>query len=95
MDRNAYSYLPNDSIEINNQATEEFDDKLRAVSIRVLVVSLAFYFGFMIMPYLTKLFRIFFPKKNPWKTYEKSSSVTEKDKPINTTTKDTKEKKTK
>lgn len=76
MSGDGYSYIPNDSIEIHNQATEEFDEQFRSVAIRVLVVSISFYFGFILMQYLTKLFRFFFPKKNPWKSQGKSSSDT-------------------
>jgi hypothetical protein len=100
MDRDAYSYIPSDSVEEENQSSQEFEENMRSVMIRVLVVSLAFYFGFMLMQKMTKLFRFFVPKRNPWKTEEKSSITADKGKIEQSgdeasTKKDTKDKKNK
>ena len=44
-----YSYIPDNSIEVDNESALEFEDKTKAVMMRVLVLALSFYFGFKIM----------------------------------------------
>ena len=100
MDTGAYSYIPSNTIEDENQSSMEFDDNMKAIMIRMLVISLSFFFGFKLMQYLTRIYQFFFPPANPWKTKESSSAITE-DKGITqkedkvATKKNAKEKKTK
>jgi hypothetical protein len=71
----AYSYIPDDSVEQEIANALEFEQKMKAISIRILILSVSFWVGFKIMIFITKIYYFFFPKPSPWKSEHDSTAI--------------------